>query len=949
MAAVAFSDLRDAIEGELLFDEITRALYATDASIYRILPAAVALPKTTADVQQIVRFALDGGLSVVPRGGGSGLAGEAVGPGIVIDFSRFMHRKIEIHPHDRTVTVQAGVVLSRMNKALAEHGLTFGPDPASADRCTIGGMIANNSTGAHSIKYGCTREQIVRLKLVLANGTCVEVGEGLPVPESMRALDEALRKRLIRDAALIETHTPKVGRNRSGYLLDGILDGDRVDYPRLLAASEGTLAIVTEATLRVVALPKAKGIVVLGFGSLDAAARAVVDVLEDQPSTVEMIDDKVIDIGTELTERFGQLIPAEARFVLVVERDGETAAEVQKKLAQTSRRVAGTGSVIVEDASDQDLIWATRNAAEPLLYRKRWPLQPTCFVEDVAVAPEKLAIYLERQGDILAKYSVDSAYYAHAGHGELHVKPYLNLHTPEDRNKMKAIAEEVHTLATELGGTISGEHGEGLLRAQFIPQQYGALYDSFVQIKNLFDPHGTLNPGKKINDTPDLLLQNLRAESEPRFPLHQYRYEAEGIDEIVDRCNGCAACRTQESKFDMCPIFKVVGDETAAPRAKANLMRELLSGNLDPTTVRTHRFKEVAHLCVNCKMCHLECPSGVDIPKLMLDAKAMHVEQMGLTVAERLLIHTEGFARTARWIAPLVNWGARVPLFRAAAQKVTGIDRRRRLPAFSSKPFLARKRKTSSSTSERKVAYFVDLYANYNDPALAEDLVSVLEHNGVQVVVPEAQVGCGMPAIDNGDLKSARHAIDANLNALARYVEEGYTVVSAEPTATLTLKEEYGSIADDPRAGALANAAVDVCDYLWEMHKSGTLKEDFREIRMTLGYHAPCHLKALQIGRPGMELVRLIPGVQVETIDEGCCGIAGTYGFKQSGYDNSMKIGAGLFGALAKSDIRSGLTECSTCKMQMEQGAGKRTLHPITVLAAGYGLRTLEIDGWAVG
>jgi FAD/FMN-containing dehydrogenase/Fe-S oxidoreductase len=947
--------LRTLVSGRVYDDPLHLALYSTDASIYQIRPSCVVLPASLDDLQATVKFAAENGIPVAARGAGSGLAGESLCRGIVMDTTRLYNQVMFLEADQGLVTCQAGVVLERLNAGLAKMGWQFGPDPASGTRASIGGITANNSTGAHSIKYGYVEAHVDSMKVVLADGQIATL-RGVPVDEiqGLRAstdradqLAVAVHDLLAPQQEAIANRWPRSQRNRSGYNLHRALMDGCVNPHRLVTGSEGTLAVIGEVTLRLVRRPKVKALVQLHFATLDDAARAAAAIFLMQPAACELMDATLAGIAREAYPHFAKALPPpNVAGSLIVEYDGETLDEVKEKLARVPRAIdwAVQWNEIV-DPAEQKMVWSARKAAVPLLFRMPGKKQPVPFIEDVAVPVDKFPEYIRGLEAILGRYGTPVSYFAHAGHGECHTRPYLDLHDPAEVDKMCAIAKETYQLVWSLGGTISGEHGEGLSRVAYIQQQYGPLYDLMRKVKTIFDPAGVLNPGKIIGDDPDISRKNLRFHNVVRQDRTRTKlvFRGEEFVDQIEKCNGNGECRTRETGGTMCPIFRVAGDEEASPRAHANMMRHYITGLLDEAVLGSEDFKRCADFCVNCKMCRIECPSAVDVPKLMLEARAQYVARRGLTRAEFTLSRAKPTCILNSYTAPIANLLGRFNPFRVVLEKMGGVDRRRHLPTFDFGSFLWRHKALAngsywSAQPTDRVSYFVDLFANYNDHSLARAVLAVLQHNGVDVNLPP-QTGCGMPAIDYGDLALAKKDVHRNLQHLVPQVRAGRKILCSEPTAALCMQEEYLYLDDSPEARDLAEATWELCSYLLDLHRQGKLKTDFKPLNMNFGYHAPCHIKAMEIGYPGADLVRLIPGVKVTTIERGCCGVAGTYGFQKKNFDMSMKAGEGLFEALRAPEIQYGLSECSTCKMQMEQGSGKYCYHPVKVLAMAYGLK----------
>ncbi len=960
---IILDDLKGFFKGELLFDDLSRALYSTDASIFQIRPLGVAVPRDEEDVQALVRYAGENQLPLIARGAGTGVAGESLGPGLIIDLSRHFRNILDVGPD--TIRAQAGVTCRQLNVRLAREGRRFAPDPASADQCTVGGMVANNASGAHALRHGYTRDHVAALRVVLDTGDAATVGrEPLqPAADSgpghLQDIVGAVGVLLEQHAELIRSCRPRTPFNRCGYLMHDVLADDAVDLPRLLTGSEGTLALVTEATLRTVPLPGGRSLVLLGFASLDAALRAAQRTLPSGPAACELIDRRLLSLARgSAAAAVAALVPAAAEAVLLVEYEADTYREARDAALRLADQLyrgdrLALHAVPAFAPEEIDRLWRLREVALPSLYGLRGSAQPVAFIEDVGVPPEELAAYLHRVQEVLKEHETTASFLVHAGTGQVHTRPFLDLSRPEDVSKLSAIAEKVHSLALQLGGTVSTQHGTGLARTPWVARQYGPLYAVFRQLKATFDPRGLFNPGKIVGPSPDLPAWPLRevptpapANAEPANgeapPPWLLRWQDGEVRTEALSCNGCGACRTDSPAQRMCPVFRATGDEAAAPRAKANLLRHLLRDKADPRQLSSDEVRAVADLCVNCKMCATECPAHVNIPKLMLEAKAANVAEHGLDWRDWFLARTEALARLAGTFALVVNLALASGAVRWVLEKLFGLSRRRRLPRFALRSFLRRAKRrglTRLPRSDRpRVAYFVDVFANYNDPQIAEAVVAVLEHNGFDVYVPPGQRGCGMAALAHGDVETAREIAQQNLRVLADAVREGCTIVCSEPTAALMLTHDHLDLLDDPDAKLVAERTVELTAFLWGLHQEGRLRTDFRRLEVAVGHHVPCHLKAL--GRPpaGPLLLSLVPGMQVHTIDVSCSGMAGTYGLKAENYETSLEAGRPMLEELRRPRVLFGSTECSTCRLQMEDGGGKRTLHPAQYLALAYGL-----------
>jgi FAD/FMN-containing dehydrogenase/Fe-S oxidoreductase len=961
-------DLRGQIAGAVRCDDLFVQLYASDASIYEIPPLGVVRPRTLADVVATVHYAAENKIPLHARGSGSGLTGGALGRGLIVDFSRYMRRILKVT--DDTARVQAGVVLADLNRLLARRGLVFGPDPANIQVTTMGGVISVDGGGSHWLAYGSARRHVESLEVVLANGEVVRLSShDLTTSDdaSLTPLVSGVSNTIARYESQIQSQMPRSLVNCCGYRLDDVREKGRINLAKLLTGSEGTLGLITEVTVSTSPLPTAVSSVLLYFESIDKAAHAVQELLPLGPSACDLMDRRHLSLARESDPRYELLIPQVAEAVVLVEFFGETASEVQDQLHGTvsllqDKANLASGAHVALDEIDHEMLWQLARRYVPTLYRLKGSRRPVPMVEDIAVPPEVLPDFLHRAQQILKQQQVTASLFGHAGHGQLHIRPFLDLANENDISKMDELAELLYAEVWDVGGTISGEHGDGLSRTPFVERQYGPLAQAFSELKKLFDPEQVLNPGKIVALDEDDARANLRRVSYPLLDVleltpetpptagaqspklaMQLDWRPEEMAHAARACNGCAACRTVSADTRMCPIFRYAPREEASPRAKANLARGILNGTLPPGAVVEDACKEIADLCVHCHMCRLECPAQVDIPKLMVEAKAAYVATNNEPLSDWILTRIDQLCATASRFSRVANWAIANRPARWVIEKTLGIAQGRKLPRFSGRPFLQqstqRRLNRPQRSSGEKVLYFVDTYANYCDTQLAEALVAILEHNGISVYVPDRQQQAAMPMISRGVLEPARRAAEANVALLAEAVRQGYTIVSTEPSAVLALTHEYPILlAGDRDAELVAENAHEACHYLWRCHQRGKLELDFTPLSFTVGYHTPCHLKALEVGTPGENLLGLIPGLRVERLEKGCSGIAGLYGFQRRNYRNSLRAGLPLLTAIRTGSFQLGATECSTCKIQMEQGNTKPTIHPIKLVALAYGL-----------
>lgn len=988
------SDLRGTFRGRLQFDAVTRGLYSTDGSPFQITPLGVAVPEDEDDVATLVAYCAEKLISVIPRGAGTGVAGESLGPGLVVDLSQSFRRIVAIGAD--SVIVQPGVVHAELNEALAKVGRRFAPDPASSTTCTLGGMVATNASGANTFRHGYTQDHVLALRTVWDNGEKSSVGRThSPVSEGTRVAEivHTSMNLLTTQREAIQGSQPRTPFNRCGYRLHDVLSDGGLDLPKLLTGSEGTLAIITEATLKTIPLPGGNCHVLLGFGNLDAAVRAGLDLRDLDAMSCDLLDQRLLSL-TRGGRGWSSLVPPGVGAALVAawEADTQRQALERAEAAIAKLRENHRLAVLVEPTCEPEgvkRIVSVRASAVAGMYAMSPGSRPVSAIEDVGVPAEALPEYLTQVQDIMRGLEISGSLLVHVLTGQVHARPLLDMNRSKDREKLWPLAEAVHALALSLGGTVSTQHGTGLARTPWVEKQYGPAAAVFRELKRIFDPRGILNPGKIVGPDPSRPAWPLR--SETRRPessaVRTQEPDAKGRDSgirdalaadtpfptpllvwsaadepiaMAGTCNGCGDCRPRAKGERTCPVFQATGIEAATPRAKANLVN-LLNG---PTSaeISQDNAAEVAALCVNCKMCRDTCHAKIDVPKLMLEIKAARQAEHGLDWTDWVFARLEAVALTGSNFAPIVNALLARPSVRWVLEKVFGLSRHRRLPAFTSRSFLKRARGAgltrkrgvrnsefgsrnpsfrvpSSEIPPSPVALFVDIYPNFNDPLIAMAAVAILKHHGIEVYVPPRQEGCGMAPLTQGDIETARETAQQNIRIYADLVREGYTIVALEPTAALMLTQEYRNLVDDADSKAVAEGTIEITAYLAGLHEKGRLRTDFtRSLDATLGHHVPCHMKALHGPIAGPALLSLIPGLRVQEIDLSCSGMAGVYGMRAANYENSLAAGKPMINELNRPGVLFGSTECSACRLQMQEGTGKRTLHPVQYLAYAYGL-----------
>lgn len=992
-------DLRGVVEGDVDFGDLFAQMYSTDASIYQLRPLGIVRPRTAEDCAAVIRYAREHHLSVHARGAGSGLAGESLGRGIVLDFSRYM-RRTRLMP-DHTVRIQPGVILASLNRELHSIGRLFGPDPATRSVTTMGSVIAQDASGSHFLRYGSARNCVQSLQVVTGTGEVVELSQhdrSEPGPAGRLAHQMLqIHERYSREFPDPE-NLPAVGRG--GYALQSVVSGNRVDLAKLIPGSEGTLALVTDATLTTEPLPKHRGVVMLFFRRLEMAARGALAALAQGVVACDLMDRRLLEIARETDNRYDQLIPREAEAMVLAELQGDGLPELRDRLRALISDICEQQQLAfavrsTTERTERDFYWRLCRRVIPRLYRLKGSSRPLPFVEDMAVPALRLPEFLVEVQEVLKRHQVTATVFAHAGHGQLHLRPFLDLASPDDQRKIAPLADDLFASLVNFGGVICGEHGAGLSRSHLLRRQLGSLWPAMVEIKRAFDPDSVLNPGKVVSNRLPRPDENLRSvtpqitlvaagvtdssngnsqtnsdaatitngasqqtsttepsrpkESAVSLPLIQNWQEDLGLDRNTRLCNGCGRCRSSTPNERMCPVFRAIPAEEASPRAKANLMRGVLTGDLPPETLVSDEMKQVADLCFHCHQCRLECPASVDIPKLVSEMKGNYVATNGLPLSDLWFCRLDTIAGIAGIMPNVANWLTGSRTVRWLLERFVGLSRARKIPNFANRNFMryatrARLTRPSKPSGDmraekniEKVVYFVDHYANWHDPDLGRAMVEVLLHNNIDVYVPPKQIPCGMSQIAAGDLKGAMRRARHNVRILAEAVRAGYKIVATEPTAVLCLKREYLNLIDSEDARLVAENSHEACRYLWDRHCKNSLALDFRPVPARVAYHQPCHVRAIDPGQPGPDLMRLLPRLNVEEVDEGCTGMAGTWGLQKKNYRNSLRIGWPLISTLRKSTIRTATTECSACKMQIEHGSGMTTIHPIKLLAYAYG------------
>jgi FAD/FMN-containing dehydrogenase/Fe-S oxidoreductase len=931
--------LRGAVRGEVRFDRKSRLLYSTDASIYQIPPLGVVVPEDAEDALRALRVAAEEGVPVLPRGGGTALAGQTVAAALVLDFSKRMHRILELDPERRRARVEPGVRLDRLNRAAAAHGLQFGPDPATLRQCALGGMIGNNACGARSLVHGKTVDHVHGLHCLLPGGEEVRLGRiardriaDLPGREGelARAVDAAVKPH--RESILADY--PRVPRRVSGYNLDLLAEGDELDLAALIVGSEGTLATVVEAELGLVPLPLHRSLVLLAFGDRYQPLDAVPEILGTEGlSALEIVDDRILRSARALLEHreSAAIVPESTRGLLYAEFSSDTADEARGRAEEFALRSGALPGApwtrVFTGLLEQDRAWALRRAGLGLLYRTQGDVKPVPFVEDTGVPPERIGAFTRRFDEIVTRSGTTTGFFGHAGQGCLHIRVDLNLKRGEEVTKMHRIAREVAELVVEFGGSISGEHGDGLSRSEFLPLMFSpGVMELHRTVKGIFDPEGRMNPGKIVDAGP--MTENLRfgERYSASAPDTFFDYTADGgFDLAVEKCNGMAVCRKLDAGT-MCPSFMVLLEEEHSTRGRANTLREAMRGELEGG-VGGDAVIEALDLCLECKACRSECPVGVDMARYKSEALAHRHASHGISLEARVFGRIHAFARAGTRAPRVANLAARLggPL----ARRALGLQPGRALPKLAPRSFRSwfEARPVAPVGDRTPVLLLDDTFHGYFEPEPLRATVEVLEAAGFAPRLTEQPICCGRALISNGLLEEAREVQRHALEQLGPVAEAGTRVVGIEPSCILTFRDEAPDLARDPRSATVAAATLTLEELLVE---AGYDPGSWQGRALV---HGHCHQKALVGMAPTARLLGSLEGAEVEILDSGCCGMAGSFGYLAR--HHAVSVGAAervLAPAVRNRGDAEVVAPGFSCRTQIRDLCGVRALHPAELL-----------------
>ncbi|HAH23337.1 MAG TPA: FAD-binding oxidoreductase [Prolixibacteraceae bacterium] len=962
-----FFPLKQSLQGDVFTDQVQKVIYATDASSYREIPQAVTRPRNKEDIRKIIHFARQTGTSVIPRAGGTSLAGQVVGPGIVVDISKYMNKIGELNLAERWIEVEPGIVLAELNQFLVPHGLQFAPETSTANRCCIGGMLGNNSCGLHSLIYGSTREHILEVEGILSDGSDVTfkaltteefeakcAGDAILLETKIyRNIQETLADSINQKEIRNEYPDPKVTRRNNGYALDMLLEtdpftsnGQPFNFCKLLAGSEGTLLFITKIKLNLIALPpKYQGLVCAHFNSLEDSFYGNIVALRHKPDAIELTDEIILNCTLEnIDQRKNRFfIQGNPKAILTIEFSSESEDEIQKKAKalEEDLRKEGYGYhfPLFTDKESIKKIWELRKAGLGLLSNIPGDKRSVTVVEDTAVAPDYLPSYISEFNQILAHHGLKCVYYGHIATGELHLRPLLNLKDPDDVKIYHSLGREMALLVKKYRGSLSGEHGDGRLRGEFIPLMLGKHnYELIRKLKYTWDPNNILNPGK-IVDTPPITKDLRLLMGQPAFKGNTlFDYAPHGdLLRSVEMCNGSGDCRKSNLiGGTMCPSYMATRDEDKTTRARANALREYLTRSQKANVFDSPEVLQVLDQCLMCKACKSECPSNVDMAKFKSEFLQQYYDIHGFPIRSLLIAYLPQINRLGMKLRPFANLIISSKLFK----KAIGFAPDRNLPELSPMTLQDWKRKQPESVERKpngKVYLFSDEFTNYNESHIGIKTILLLNKLGYEVSLPRHQES-GRTYLSKGLVRKARKIAAYNVLWFSNRVSDETPLIGIEPSTILTFRDEYPELVEKPlqeKAKALAKNALMLEEFIVrEMEKGNIRSDQFCADKKTIHLHGHCQQKAVASTLPTRQMLQLPVNYTVQEIKSGCCGMAGSFGYEKEHYALSMKIGElDLFPAVRKSLQDEIIAAPGTsCRHHIEEGTGRKVLHPVEVL-----------------
>jgi FAD/FMN-containing dehydrogenase/Fe-S oxidoreductase len=959
------------LEGDLYTDLSMRLMYATDASVYREIPMAVIRPKNTEDIKKVINFASANCMTVIPRGAGTSLAGQVVGRGLVVDVSRYMNRILEFNASEKWVRVEPGVVLDELNQFLEPSGLFFAPETSTSNRCMIGGMVGNNSSGSHSLIYGSTRDHLLEARAILADGSEVEfrslykegferklMGENLE-NRLYRQIHDILSDEQLRKQIRTEYPDPSLIRRNTGYAIDTLLDTDPFsmetepfNFCKLISGSEGTLAFVTEVKLNLVPLPPAeRALICVHFDKVANAIKGNLIALDFNPGAVELMDKTILDLTreniTQSRNRF--FLKGDPGAILIIEFARAHMDEIKQlhKDLESAMRKEGLGYHFpLVTGQDIQRVWSLRKAGLGVMANIPGDAKPVSVIEDNSVNVNMLEEFIEDFNRILKSYELECVYHAHISVGELHLRPVLNLKDPDDIRKFRDIARDTARLTRKYRGSLSGEHGDGRVRGEFIPIIIGeANYEILKEIKHTWDPDNVFNAGKIIDTAPmDSSLRYLPGKTDQEIPTVFDFSESGGIQRMAEKCNGSGDCRKSALiGGTMCPSFMATRDEQTTTRARANILREFLNNSQKKNPFDHREIYEVLDLCLSCKGCKSECPSNVDMAKMKAEFLQQYYDLHRIPARAWIIANISGIQKLGMAIPRVFNFFATQKILSKLLKKILGFSASRSIPVLSRKTL----RKWIRQNLDRlngeieqvngKLCFFVDEFTNYNDTTAGIKAIRLLQRLGYQVVTTHHEVS-GRTFLSKGLLRKARNFAESNVRIFSELVSENIPLVGLEPSAILGFRDEYPELVGREMAAdarKVSAHALTLEEFLEREIDKGLIPSDrFTKVKRHIKLHGHCQQKSISTTRSTLNVLSLPAGYTVEEIPSGCCGMAGSFGYEKEHYDLSMKVGELVLFPTIRKTVEGVMIAApgTSCRHQIKDGTGRRAMHPAEIL-----------------
>ncbi len=942
------SELKREIEGDVKFDVFSRNAYSIDASIYQIQPVGIVSPKSKFDILTANEIAESHNIPIISRGAGTGITGGCLGNGLILDFSKYLHDIQSIDLDRQIVVCQPGVVQDQLNKRLGEHGFRLGPDTSTGNRATLGGMLANNSSGAHSMRYGKMADSVLAAEVIRSSGAikqCETIDKSIDndseFESQLKAYIQSVRENL---AGEIENTFPKIRKRVSGYNLDEIINTENINLAKLIAGSEGTLGITSEITLKIFRNPNFCSLYVLAFHDLADCLDFIPGIYEFDPYSIELIDDKIIKSGRQSPAFKGKLnwLNGAPGALLLVEFDSDSESALSIKRSQFENCVTKYKSCYyffqAIDRTTINNVWQLRKTGLGLLMAKRSNNRAIAFLEDITIPPEKVSNFIKEFRNYIRELGKESGIYGHAGEGCIHFRPMLDLKQKTDTELMFQMFNDISSLVKNYGGTLSGEHGDGIIRSWLIEKMFGKkIYDSFRELKFIFDPENRMNPGKIVNPLDP--KKNLRTNPDQIYieldTIQDFQREG-GLSFATEMCNGNGECR-KTNRGIMCPSFQVTGDERDTTRARAQSLMAVIKGIIPNREYTGKSMYDIMDLCIQCKGCKKECPSQVDMAKMKSEFLHHYYTVHGQPIRNRIFGNIDRINQITSAMPNLSNWILNSKLNKFAL-KTIGIHPARSLPKLCKQPFskwYKINHKTNDTENGNSVVLFIDTFTEYNHPEIGISAYNVFKKLGKNVIIPPIQC-CGRPLISKGFLNKAKRKAEQLYLSLAPYVERGYDIIGLEPSCIFTMQDDYLNLLNlnTDKLDKFKAACISIDSYLDKIQTKNSISNYFRKLDDKIIFHGHCHQKSLEGSESSIRVLKGLLRAEVEEINSGCCGMAGSFGYETEHYDFSQKIAESrLFPRIRScnnSDIL--ISNGISCRQQIKHGTHTEAKHLIQIV-----------------